>query len=139
MNRKGFTLIELLAVLVILSLIMTVTVTSVISIYKGSKDKSEEAFKKVLTSSIEDYITLHYLDFNDKSTFKLKALEDEGIITEKDLINPKNKGTSKAECNINEEVTINNKESYCFKVDLSNSCGISLNTCDNNSDIHTIG
>lgn len=58
MNRKGFTLVELLATIVILGLLTTVTITTVTSYYEKSKTKSEEAFRKQLTKTIESYITL---------------------------------------------------------------------------------
>lgn len=59
MNKKGFTLVELLATIIILGLLTTVTITTVTSYYGKSKTKSEEAFRKQLTKTIESYITLN--------------------------------------------------------------------------------
>ena len=40
MNNKGFTLVELLATIVILSLITSITVVTITSVYSNSKDKN---------------------------------------------------------------------------------------------------
>ncbi len=185
MNNKGFTLVELLATIVILSLITSITVVTITSVYSNSKDKAEEVFKQELTNIIEDYITMNNSKFKLKRTdscnknssgniigdlnnnicFKSKEtneyigsvyyyvtykdnikinginktstdnirlydLIDSGIITEKDLINPKNK----IKCsNINITIERNDDYKYCFKTSPANldclTINKSINTC----------
>lgn len=52
MNRKGYTLIEVLAVIVLLTVIATITVTIVIKLINDAKEK---AFKDSVYAAIESY------------------------------------------------------------------------------------
>lgn len=120
MNRKGFTLIELLATIVILGIVSGIATYSVISAINTSKLKSEKIFVDKLSNLIDDYLDLYpptmqtgitytftkcindscsenySVDANkivksDNNKITIKDLVDKGIVTYKDLVNPKNK------------------------------------------------
>jgi len=120
MNRKGFTLIELLAVLVILAVIGGIATLKVIDTINTSKLKSEKVFVDKLSTLIDDYLSLHppkqktgtTYTFNkckdkycsetysvtatqvlksDGNIINLRDLVNAKIVTEDDLVNPKNK------------------------------------------------
>lgn len=55
-NNKGFTLIELLAVIVILSIILTIATTSVIKNINDSKDKAKYIAAKEIVQIAEAYL-----------------------------------------------------------------------------------
>lgn len=155
MNRKGFTLIELLATIVIIGLIGGIATYGVINTINTSKLKSEKIFIDKLSNLIDDYLDLYAnklttttttytfrkckvsncTDYNDNNSYLVTAtklpsihisnLIDKGIVTSKDLKNPKNK----LECfdtSNNPEIIIYKDTDYVYHyyVDLSN------NKCD---------
>ena len=147
MNRKGFTLIELLAVIVVLSIILVFTIPNITDAYKNSKLKTEEIFLDRLSDAIEGYISLNTttggLNFSN-APIKIKKenptfngsnngiqmnaymatvtiqdiIDNSGIITSNDYINPGNKDVS---CNPDAQVEVYRDEDfvYCHKVKLS--------------------
>lgn len=154
MNRKGFTLIELLATIVILAVIGGIATYGVINTINTSKLKSEKIFVDKLSNLIDDYLDLYpptkktgdiyiftkcinescsenySVDANkivksDNNIIKIKDLVDKGIVTYKDLVNPKNK----LECfdnSANPEIVVYKDTDfvYHYYVNLSN------NKCD---------
>lgn len=165
LNRKGFTLIELLGVIVILSIIGGIATYGVISAINTSKLKSEEIFIDKLSNLIDNYIKLnkpnnksdsytfikcknndcsesYELTANkmlksDGNSIYLSDLVTEGMITYKDLINPKNRKQCFDNITYNPEIKIykDNEYVYYYYVDLSN------NKCDiitENSSINTL-
>jgi prepilin-type N-terminal cleavage/methylation domain-containing protein len=118
LNRNGFTLIELLATITILALVSSITIVSVTSYMTNSKKRAEQVFVKELSNIIEDYITLNTTSFTfntnpvtdtnlklancsgvsspgcslykANTNFKLEKLVAAELVTEKDLINPRN-------------------------------------------------
>ena len=121
MNKKGFTLIELLAVIVLLAVISGIATYGVISFINTSKLKSEKVFVEKISNLIDDYLDLYSselsettntyefkkckvsqcTEYNENNSYtataikltsiNLKTLVDKGIISESDLVNPKNK------------------------------------------------
>lgn len=156
MNRKGFTLIELLATIAILGIVGGIATYGVINTINTSKLKSEKIFVDKLSNLIDDYLDLYpptiqngtSYDFDkciddacsdkytatankrlkkDNNIITIKDLVDKGIVSYKDLVNPKNK----LECfdnSANPEIVIykDNDYVYHYYVDLSNNnCDIS--------------
>ena len=120
MNNKGFTLIELLAVVVLLAIIGGIATINVIGVINTSKLKSEKVFVEKLSNLIDDYLSLNKpttaigeaINFTKcqntactssyvaeatqvkkagSQSIYLRDLVTAGIITEDDLVNPKNK------------------------------------------------
>lgn len=155
MNRKGFTLVELLATIVILGLLTTVTITTVTSYYEKSKTKSEEAFRKQLTKTIESYITLngssktyasdgtYYKCRNsgdgtvcDATSLSNNATTTLGDVNNEDLTNNNNftNPGNEQECHLSTPITIYRDSDYvyCFVVDFDNAKDEYGNTLSNN-------
>ena len=83
MDNKGFTLVELLAVLIILIAIMSIAIPSISSSLERSKDKQNEARKKVLESAAELYVTDHKNNIeNNSCCISLEELKSENYIDE---------------------------------------------------------
>ena len=125
MNRRGFTLIELLATLVVLGIITGIVLVSSTSLFKDKKSDTEDVFVDTLKDAIKIYIdelggvelngcpvckikkSIHP---NEVGIYEVKIITFEDItnskykpLTEKDMINPANKGK---ECNIDAEIHI---------------------------------
>lgn len=82
MDNKGFTLVELLAVLIILIAIMSIAIPSISSSLERSKDKQNEARKKVLESAAELYVTDHKNTIADGDCISLETLTNGNYIDE---------------------------------------------------------
>ena len=54
-KRNGFTLVELFAVIVIIGVILTISVTSIITNMNESKRKAEEVFGDTIKNTINIY------------------------------------------------------------------------------------
>ncbi|MDE6284601.1 MAG: type II secretion system protein [Bacilli bacterium] len=67
MNKKGFTLVELLAVIVILSVIMTIGVTSFGSISKKARQEMVETKLDALETAAQKWGQEHLSELNAKS------------------------------------------------------------------------
>ena len=90
MNNKGFTLVELLAVLIILSVIITIVVVSVEPIISGSKDELLVNQKH----NIEEAAKTYYLkEGNLNATnycVNVSKLISKGYVETSEILNPKN-------------------------------------------------
>lgn len=80
-NNKGFTLIELLAVIVVLSIILTIATTAVLKTIKDSKEKAKYIAAKEIVDIAEAYFATHSGD-----EVKVKVLCKEYM--EKNATNP---------------------------------------------------
>lgn len=126
MNKRGFTLIELLATLAVLGIITGIVLVSSTSLFKDKKSDTEDVFVDTLKDAIKIYIDeLGGVELNDSSECTIKKSihpNEVGIykvnkiikfkditnskykpLTEKDMINPANKGVK---CNIDAEIHI---------------------------------
>ena len=160
LNNKGFTLIELLAVVVIISLISGISIYGISSSVNNSKLRSEKIFVEKLSTLIDDYLALYpptkkvgeeitFTKCKDASCTKtyevtaskmiktdgtqitLNDLIEASIISEKKLINPKNKQKCYNKKLTNPEITIYKDREliYYYYLDLSGTnttCDITL-------------
>lgn len=55
-NNKGFTLIELLAVIIIISLIISLAIPSITSIIKDTEAKQLKSYQDLIVSEVELYV-----------------------------------------------------------------------------------
>ena len=127
MNKRGFTLIELLATLAVLGIITGIVLVSSTSLFKDKKSDTEDVFVDTLKDAIKIYIDeLGGVELNGDPVCTIeKSIHPNGVdiyevkdkeitfeditnskykpLTEKDMINPANKGK---ECNIDAEIHI---------------------------------
>ena len=80
LNRKGYTLIELLAVILIISLIITLSIFGIIKAINSSKEKAAALSEKSIKEAAETYAT----EKNDNNNYWLD-------ITDKDITDKENK------------------------------------------------
>lgn len=80
-NNKGFTLIELLAVIVVLSIILTIATTAVLKTIKDSKEKAKYIAAKEIVDIAEAYFATH-----SEKTVSVEVLCNEYM--ENDATNP---------------------------------------------------
>lgn len=157
LNNKGFTLIELLAVVVIISLISGISIYGISSTVNNSKLRSEKIFVEKLSTLIDDYLALYpptkkvgeeitftkckdasctekyevtatKMQETDGTQINLNDLIDAGIVSQKDLVNPKNKQNCYIEENTNPEIIVYKDSDYVYYYYLDLS-GINT-TCD---------
>ena len=85
LNRKGYTLIELLAVILIISLIITLSIFGIINAFNTSKNKSLTISINSIKEAAETYAT----EKNDDSSYWLDITDKD--ITDKDTTYKENK------------------------------------------------
>ena len=85
LNRKGYTLIELLAVILIISLIITLSIFSIIKAINSSKEKATALSENSIKEAAETYAT----EKNDDSSYWLDITDKD--ITDKDTTYKENK------------------------------------------------
>lgn len=151
MNKKGFTIIELLATIIILAIVSGIATTGVLSAINTSKLKSEKVFVNKLSNLIDDYldlvpptqkngptytfnkckdayctetysVTASQMLKSDGTQITISDLISAGVVTQNDLINPKNK----KQCfntSANPEIVIYKDSDYVYHyyVDLSDT------------------
>ena len=149
MNKRGFTLIELLATLVVLGIITGIVLVSSTSLFKDKKSDTEDVFVDTLKDAIKIYIdglggvelngcpvctikkSIHP---NEVGIYEVETITFRNItnskykpLTEKDMINPANKGK---ECNIDAEIHIyaDSDFAYYYKFTGSDLTCLSKNT-----------
>lgn len=82
-DRKGFTLIELLAVLVVLSVILSISVPKIM-------DVRYESSKKAFTNDVDELQGIAQLEYNNKKEARLYNFEDgnqTNVVNEEDKLN----------------------------------------------------
>ena len=143
MNKKGFTLVELLATLVILGVIIGITVVVTSTVFKNTKEKSEDVFISTIEDALDMYLdsdakNLHFSKDPDDAVCQLskthgvvdlfRAMDDitfEDVInssvapiTKEEMVNPANKGSQDAahpyECNVNGLLEIYRDADYVY-------------------------
>lgn len=134
MKNKGFTLIELLAVIIVLSLVVTIAFTSINSFSNGFKKKQKENIIKNIEEAASKYAfdtgkTLVFVDELIKNGYYVLNEED-------NIINPEN--GEKLNCYVVESVKQGTYYKSSFKNDtkyeLANgNCDISKITIANNN------
>lgn len=89
MNNKGFTLVELLAVLILVSVIMTIAIPSIGSSMSRAKKKENASSIKILESAAEFYVSDYKYNINDsleQCYITINELLNNDFITEDDVV-----------------------------------------------------
>ena len=93
--KKGFTLVELLAILAILGAVILVSVPSIISTNKNSREKNYEQYQESIENAAEVYVETHPDKYNELKTvnnteinINTEDLVASGVI-QGTLVNPK--------------------------------------------------
>ena len=99
LNRKGYTLIELLAVILIISLIITLSIFGIIKATNSSKEKAATLSEKSIKEAAEQYATEknddnnYWLDITDKENkyfcVTIEELMNKGLLDKKANIESK--------------------------------------------------
>ena len=106
MKRKGFTLIELLAVILIMGMIGTISISLVLNVSNRAKEKGYEKMEEIIKSAVHSYIMDYSSELkkvksascSDPYEIKLQTLVSNNYLNSEDLKNLKNNN----EININE-------------------------------------
>lgn len=110
-NNKGFTLIELLAVIVVLSIILTIATTAVLKTIKDSKEKAKYIAAKEIVDIAESYFATNSsatdVTINDLSDY-LESDATNPATGENDLLN---NGTNQKVCK-STSYSSNNQNGY---------------------------
>ncbi len=102
MNNKGFTLIELIMVILVLGIIALITVPTVNSIIRNSKEKSYNNQIKLIEDTARTYMSNHSLELPSQSVgsstcVNVEQLKKDGLLSNDDIINPNYKKNSDVE------------------------------------------
>lgn len=98
MKRKGFTLIELLAVILIMGMIGTISISLVLNVSNRAKEKGYEKMEEIIKSAAHSYIMDYSSELkkvksascNDPYEIKLQTLVSNNYLNSEDLKNLKN-------------------------------------------------
>ena len=107
MKQNGFTLIELVMVILVLGIIATITVPTVNSIIKDSKEKSYNSQIKMIEDTARTYMSKHSLELPSQSSgssacITVEKLKKDGLLSNDDILNPNYKKNSTEEMEQNE-------------------------------------
>lgn len=105
MNKKGFTLVELVITIGLLGLLGMVIVSNMSGLLNKQQDKQYASFKESLTKAACSYIHLNAAKDEENPNKSLKStciskktcsvtvgrLVEQGLISDEDLIDPRNK------------------------------------------------
>ena len=118
MNKKGFTLVELVVTIALLGILGTVIVSNMSGILNKEQDKQYDLFKNTLTKAGCSYIHLNAgktvrstCVTKGKCSVAVKVLLEQGLISDDDLIDPRNQ--EQISLNTNIEITYQNNEFTC--------------------------
>ena len=89
MKNKGFTLVELLAVILILGVIDTITVPSVMSAIKTSREKAYERQKEMIEDAARRWSTDN--PTMGETEVSISYLQEEGYLNSKSIQDPRDK------------------------------------------------
>lgn len=88
-DEKGFTLIELIAVLVILTIIMSIAIPSISASIERSKDKQKNSKISIIESAAELYATDRRGQITSSSCYiKLDQIKQAGLLDDDEIVNP---------------------------------------------------
>lgn len=88
-KKNGFTLIELIAVLVILTIIMSIAIPSISASIERSKDKQKNSKISIIESAAELYATDRRGQISSSSCYiKLDQIQSSGLLDAEEIINP---------------------------------------------------
>ena len=113
--KKGFTIVELLAVIIIISILITITGISISKVVRNSKERLNEVQVNEIISATKAYISSHMgitLDTNECGYITLNKLKQEGLI--EDIKNYKNKYV---------KVTVDSKAIIDYNYEIVDSIG----------------
>ena len=143
MKAKGFTLIELLAVIIILGVLLTITITAVDVIIKNSKSSLSENQKKRVEEAAEIFYINEGTNLNT-TCVDVQYLTENGYIEGNDVIDPKTKeslgGSVKIEKNLN-QYTYEYQEDTCPPLSFSDDSWdtIAANVKAGRGDVYEVG
>lgn len=86
--KKGFTLIELLTVIVILGVIAAIAVPKILDTINSSRIKSCKEQVNMIESAAKRWGTENTFDIESNTTITVKDLQNQGYLTNDDIINP---------------------------------------------------
>lgn len=90
---RGFTLVELLVVLIVLGIISLITVPIIINNISSSQDKLREEQIKLLENNAEKWAMNNTTVLSVSSGFSycvtIEEMKKEGLLTSKEIVNPK--------------------------------------------------
>lgn len=157
MNNKGFTLIELLAVIILLSLVMSITAVSAVNIINSSKNKSYELLVKNIKIGAQEYfeecenkgVINSDIDcdidndgdddaLSGSMTFTLGSLLKYGFLTSSDsesnkIENPKSNGNIK-DCSITIHKNLDPTNNVTYEITNNSVSNTDCPTTDNFND-----
>ena len=133
LNRKGYTLIELLAVILIISLIITLSIFGIIKAINSSKEKAATLSEKSIKEAAETYATeknddsSYWLDITDKENkyfcITIEELMNKGLLDKKANIESKDFDIHSYVLVKKNKVTMVNSKAEILTEDKANSDG----------------
>ncbi len=108
--QKGFTLIELVMVILILSVLALITVPTINSIIKDSREKSYNKQIELIQKSANTYMSMpsHSLELPKKDAatcyVTIKMLQNAGLLSDEDILNPNYQKGSTEKTKANEKL-----------------------------------
>ena len=133
LNRKGYTLIELLAVILIISLIITLSIFGIINAINSSKEKAAALSEKSIKEAAETYATEkndnnnYWLDITDKENkyfcITIEELMNKGLLDKKANIESKDFDIHSYVLVKKNKVTMVNSKAEILTKDKANSDG----------------
>ena len=133
LNRKGYTLIELLAVILIISLIITLSIFGIIKAINSSKEKAATLSEKSIKEAAETYATeknddsSYWLDITDKENkyfcITIEELMNKGLLDKKANIESKDFDIHSYVLVKKNKVTMVNSKAEILTEDKDNSDG----------------
>ena len=131
LNRKGYTLIELLAVILIISLIITLSIFGIIKAINTSKEKAATLSEKSIKEAAEQYATEknddnnYWLDITDKENkyfcTTIEELMNKGLLDKKANIKSKDFDIHSYVLVMKNKVTMVNSKAEILTKDKANS------------------